>query len=264
MGYGKIAADFHADMCNHPGFGYSWAERWGGPNVTTFESEGHRAVFNVGDYDCSSSVITAWSKALEGTPYEGALDGATYTGNMRSVFVGSGLFDWVDVSEAEPGDLYLNEANHVAMCQPGGMLSEFSSSETGGIYGERGDQTGWESHITDYYWYPWDGCLKYNGKADDDMIAPDVWNYGLKSFKGIVMSAGDRLVDIQKFFYDLTDYSGRGKDGSNFIQRICWMAAKQEKQNDLLVAIAVKVGIPEEEARKMLEVEPPEEAKGDE
>lgn len=39
------------------------------------------------------------------------------THNMRSVFVGSGLFEWLGMSFlAEPGDLYLSEQNHVDMC----------------------------------------------------------------------------------------------------------------------------------------------------
>ena len=166
------AANIHRFMCDHPGFGYSWEERYGGPDQVAVEG----VALNVGDYDCSSSTITAWRKALEGTSYAGSLDGATYTGNMRRVFVNSGLFDWVPVENAEPGDLYLNESNHVAMCQPDGTLSEFSSNEYGGCYGgERGDQTGWESHVTGYYSYPWDGCLKYNGVADEEEDMYDVF-----------------------------------------------------------------------------------------
>ena len=132
----------------------------------------------VGDYDCSSSSITAWKKALSDTKYKNALDGATYTGNMKDVFVKSGLFEWKPMSFlAEPGDLYLNITNHVAMCQTQypDILSEFSGNEFGGAYGgKRGDQTGWESHITDYYDYPWDGILHYNGKADPPKEVPEV------------------------------------------------------------------------------------------
>lgn len=96
---------------------------------------------------------------------------------MRSVFVNSGLFEWKPMSfSAVRGDIYLNEANHTAMCLDGGKdkvhgydcLGEFSSSETGGIYGQRGDQTGKESSIHEYYNYPWDGILHYNGKADSN------------------------------------------------------------------------------------------------
>jgi hypothetical protein len=53
---------------------------------------------------------------------------------MRSVFVGSGLFEWRGLDFlAEPGDLYLSEANHVAMCQTQypDVLSEFSWGDNG-------------------------------------------------------------------------------------------------------------------------------------
>ena len=81
-------------MCEDSGFGYSWGERYGNSaDPVTYTIEGRKYTINRGDYDCSSSVCTAWQKALEGTKYEGRLDGATFTGNMRSVFVNSGLFD---------------------------------------------------------------------------------------------------------------------------------------------------------------------------
>lgn len=105
-------------------------------------------------------------------------------------------------------------------------------------------------------------CFAAPNYEEDDMSADQVWNHELQG-PNASMPAGQRLVDIQAKFYDTTDYSGRGKEVP-FIARLCWAAAKQEKQNDLLVAIAVKVGIPEEEARKMLDVEPSEEAKEDE
>lgn len=46
------------------------------------------------------------------------------------------------------------------------LLGEFSISETGGIDGEPGDQTGCESWVRDYYSGHWDGILHYNDKAD--------------------------------------------------------------------------------------------------
>lgn len=114
-----------------------------------------------GDRDCSSAIISAYQAA--------GLDvNASYTGNMRSAFLATGKFEWWDVnnSSAQRGDIYLNEANHTAMCVDDGSgpygydaLAEFSISETGGIYGETGDQTGWESHICNYYNYPWDLTL---------------------------------------------------------------------------------------------------------
>ena len=172
----NIAAQIHANMCNDDRFGYSWGERYGGPDTVTWNIEGRDYTIHLGDFDCSSSVITAWQMALEGTDYEGALDGATYTGNMRYVFENSGLFysSWAD---AKRGDVYLNDANHTAMCQDGGndgvfgydCLSEFCINENGEVYGgERGDQTGYEAYIHGYYqyWDGWDATLHYNGKAD--------------------------------------------------------------------------------------------------
>lgn len=181
----NIAAEIHANMCNDSGFGYSWGERYGTwDDPVTWNIEGRDYTIARGDYDCSSSVITAWKTALQGTPYEGVLDGATYTGNMRSVFVDSGLFDVWDTysTNACRGDIYLNDNNHTAMCQDGGSdgvygydaLSEFCINEFGGTYGgQRGDQTGGESHITGYYSYPWSCTLHYNGRADDTSSGND-------------------------------------------------------------------------------------------
>lgn len=169
MKVNEIAAAIHRRMCEDGRFGYSWDERYGhAPETWTIGGE--RYVINVGDYDCSSSVITAWRLALSRTGYAGALDGATYTGDIRSVFAGSGLFAAEPAGfVASTGDLYLNEANHVAMCQTQvpDVLSEFSGNEFGGAHGgRRGDQTGDEAHLGPFYEYPWDCVIHYNGKAD--------------------------------------------------------------------------------------------------
>lgn len=156
---GQFAADVHWRMCDDPRFGYSWVERWGAYPLH-WDVDGVPIVVMAGDYDCSSSSITAWRIAMRAAGFESPLPDASYTGNMKAAFLATGLFEWrTDFANAQPGDLYLNEGLHVAMCQGGGRLSEFSSSETGGTSGQRGDQTGWESHVTGYYSYPWDGYL---------------------------------------------------------------------------------------------------------
>ena len=142
MRVNEIAAQIHRKMATDSRFGYSWEERWGA-KPETWTIDGKKYTINVGDYDCSSSCITAWKLALTYTKYKGALDGATYTGNMREVFVGSGLFEWKPMS-----------------------LSEFSWGDNGAYGNKRGDQTGQESSVHGYYDYPWDGILHYNGKAD--------------------------------------------------------------------------------------------------
>ena len=165
MTLNEIAAAIHARMCNDDRFGYSWEERWGATWETwTIDGKDYR--IKVGDYDCSSSSITAWATALQGTPWEGALDGATYTGNMSDVFCGSGLFERKPMSFlAEPGDLYLNDENHVAMCQTQypDVLSEFSWGDNGAYGNRRGDQSGWEAHVCSYYDYPWNAILHFVG-----------------------------------------------------------------------------------------------------
>lgn len=158
-----LAADIHKRMVEDDRFGYSWYERYGA-TVERWTVDGHSFEIKVGDYDCSSSTITAWRIALAAVGV--TLGNAIYTGNMEPVFLATGLFDWVPVSQAQRGDLYLNEEKHVAMCQGGGQLSEFSRSETGGISGKRGDQTGWEAKMGGYYNYPWDGCLHYKGNQE--------------------------------------------------------------------------------------------------
>jgi len=175
---GDVAATIHYDMCVDEANGYSQAPvRWGGdsPHGTkTVRVGGRDYTYKRGSYDCSSSVITAWRLALQGTPYEGALDAATYTGDMRDVFVGSGLFT-ASYTPAKRGDVYLAESKHTAMCQDGGSdgvlgydaLSEFNRNEMhGATNGRVGDQDGGESVIRGYYDDGWNTVLHYNGKAD--------------------------------------------------------------------------------------------------
>ncbi len=119
-----------------------------------------------GDRDCSSAVCEAWELALAGTQYDGLITRYNWTGGMREMFLGSGLFSWQPVSfAAQRGDVWLDESTHTAMCMGGGKIAHFSGSETGGIDGAPGDQTGRESRIQDWYRGSWDGVLHYNGKA---------------------------------------------------------------------------------------------------
>lgn len=186
-----LAADIHKRMCDDDRFGYSWSERYGA-YADVLSIDGQQVTVQVGDYDCSSSTITAWRLAFMAAGLGDILSGATYTGNMKWVFLRTGFFEWrTDFANAEKGDLFLDEDQHVAMCQGSGMLSEFSSNEFGGAYGgARGDQTGWEAHVTAFYRGNWDGYLHYIGdleivdggimaiaKADLDAIAATVNSY---------------------------------------------------------------------------------------
>ena len=119
-----------------------------------------------GDYDCSAAVIQAWENA--GVPVK--TKGATYTGNMRSVFLANGFKDVTSQvnlntgSGLERGDVLLNYLNHTAMYVGNGQEVEASINERGTTTGgQPGDQTGREFLIRPYRNYPWNCVLRYVG-----------------------------------------------------------------------------------------------------
>ena len=136
--------------------GYDQANRWGP------------------DYDCSSAVIQAWQNA--GVPVKSK--GATYTGNMYSVFKACGFEDVtasVDMSTGaglQRGDVLLNHVHHTAMYCGNGKLVQASINEFGKTTGgQTGDQTGREFYIRGYYNYPWNTVLRYKGSSG---TVPDI------------------------------------------------------------------------------------------
>lgn len=117
-----------------------------------------------GDFDCSSAVIQAWQNA--GVPVKSG--GATYTGDMKNVFLKNGFADVtskVNVATGSGllrGDVLLNEAHHVAMYCENGKEVEASINEKGTAHGGKpGDQTGKEFLVRSYRNYPWDCVLWY-------------------------------------------------------------------------------------------------------
>lgn len=119
-----------------------------------------------GDYDCSSAVIQAWQNA--GVPVKSG--GATYTGDMKNVFLKNGFVDVtskVNVATGSGllrGDVLLNEAHHVAMYCGNGKEVEASINEKGTAHGGKpGDQTGKEFLSRSYRNYPWNCVLRYRG-----------------------------------------------------------------------------------------------------
>ena len=167
----NVAAQIMEHLCTCPLHGYSQPGRHGTSGHCSVPTDTGTIRVTKGDRDCSSAVCEAWELALAGTAFDGLITRYNWTGGMREMFVGSGLFSWKPMSfNAARGDIYLDEENHTAMCirndGTADLLGEFSISETGGIDGEPGDQTGRESWIHDYYSGHWDGILHYNGKAD--------------------------------------------------------------------------------------------------
>lgn len=167
----NVAAQIMERLCTCPLHGYSQPGRHGTSGHCSVSTDAGTIKVTKGDRDCSSAVCEAWELALAGSPHDGLITRYNWTGGMREMFVGSGLFSWEPMSfNASRGDIYLDEENHTAMCirndGTADLLGEFSISETGGIDGEPGDQTGRESWVHHYYSGSWDGILHYNGKAD--------------------------------------------------------------------------------------------------
>lgn len=151
-----------------PAHGYDQQYRWG----------------QRGDYDCSSAVITAWE--LAGVPVKSG--GATYTGNMRGVFLRCGfedvtsLIDLASGSGLQRGDVLINVVHHTAMYCGGGREVEASINELGGTTGgQPGDQTGREFLMRPYRNYPWDCVLRYGGGSGAAAARPGpVYEYSVK------------------------------------------------------------------------------------
>lgn len=200
----EIAVQLMEHLCNHDWHGYSQVSRYGDGEGTCPVTIGGKTYYlEQGDRDCSSGVITAFEAAGI------SCGGATYTGNMRSCMVGTGNFRWHPMSDgyiAQRGDVYLNESDHTAMCISAvpDMLAEFSISETGGIDGAEGDQTGRESYIHDYYDYPWDGILECictdtdSGTAGDKPTdEPATDNGGIDICYSVMLKDGTVLPEIK-------------------------------------------------------------------
>ena len=254
----NVAATLMEHLVDDTAHGYTQAGgRWGSGGYETVEVDGAGYSIALGDRDCSSAVIDCWRHALIGTDFEGSLDAATYTGDMRSVFTASGLFEWHPMGDgyiAQRGDVYLNEASHTAMCISAvpDMLAEFSINEFGGIVGGQvGDQTGYEAKRGAYYSFPWDGILAYNGKADvmaltdDDCrrIADQVWRYMLGSEDGDA-DAGNYMREIRRNSRELTrtdDPTGRGSEHTMQF-RLAFVGARLDEIEKRIEQIAAKVG----------------------
>ena len=176
----EVAVELMKHLVNHDWHGYSQYSRWGdGEGTCDIAIAGKVYHLEQGDRDCSSAIISAFEAAGI------SCGGATYTGNMRSCMVGTGNFVWHPMSSgyiAKPGDVYLNEVYHTAMCTSAvpDLLVEFCISETGGIDGAEGDQTGYESYEHAYYDRPWDGILECVNTEPAD-AAKDKW---VKDTKG--------------------------------------------------------------------------------
>lgn len=114
---------------------------------------------NGGNCDCSSLVIRCLKEAGFDT------GSAINTVNLSAQLMARG---WVRLSPTvakQPGDILLNDVHHVAAMISYTQLAQASISENGTAYGRGGDQTGRETNISNYYNYPWNAVLRWNGES---------------------------------------------------------------------------------------------------
>lgn len=154
----ESAVNWAVKIANDNSHGYDQNSRWG-PN-----------------YDCSSLVISAFEQA----GYKVKSGGATYIGNMKSVFLRYGFSDVTSKIALSTGmglkrgDVLLNTKSHTALVvEDGGKtIVNASINENGKTTGGRsGDQTGREIYTRGYYNYPWDVVLRYNESASSSSSA---------------------------------------------------------------------------------------------
>ncbi len=130
--------------CDVASLGYSQSDRWD--------------IRDGGNADCSSLVIWCLREAGFDT------GSATYTGNLSANLTARGWARLPNDGNPLPGDILLNDADHVAVYIGGGRLAQASMSEYGTAWGSGGDQTGGETNTNPYYDYPWDCYLRFTGQ----------------------------------------------------------------------------------------------------
>lgn len=154
------------------------------------------------DTDCSMLVILAYKNA--GLPLT-----CTYTGNMRADMLARGFKDvtkTVDLPSGAglaAGDVLLHEVHHAALYIGSGKIVHATGNELGGVTGGKpGDQTGREICVANYFNYPWQYVLRYEGKATAETPAQPVSDtYVVQSgdtLSAISWRVGVSVVDLAK------------------------------------------------------------------
>ena len=126
-----------------------WAEA-----IAADDSHGYSQVHrNSPDYDCSSFVGTALSNAGF------AVSKYSTTRNLEAQLIKAGFKKcsrpW------KRGDIHLAAGHHVTMSTDATNIVHASQSETGGIDGKTGDQTGKEICVRSYYDLPYSNLVHY-------------------------------------------------------------------------------------------------------
>lgn len=134
------AINWAVSIANDDSHGYDQNNRWGP------------------DYDCSSLIIQAFENA--GCPVK--TNGATYTGNMQSVFSETGfqVLTYTGNDSLIRGDVLLRDG-HTALYMGNGQVVSAHINENGETTGgTSGDQTGQEIDVSSYISTNWEVVLR--------------------------------------------------------------------------------------------------------
>jgi len=208
MGKIETATQWMIDLANDDSHGYDQDSRWGP------------------DYDCSSSVISAWQYA--GVPVK--TKGASSTYDMKNVFLSCGftnVISSVNVSTGaglKRGDV-LHRSGHTAMYignnkQVAAHLNEKGTTKGG----KTGDQTGKEISVSAYSnssSNPWTAVLRYTAEAETTPTQPTTkageWIQGsngkwwYRHTDGTCTKSDWELIDGSWYYFDADDRMGSGQ-----------------------------------------------------
>ena len=154
-------------LVRHDAHGYSQPARAGdGTEEEVRLSDGERVIVHGGDYDCSEAVRVAVDCALSGSHY-GPI-AYMWTGNERDALLSVG-FEEVSPWKARNGDVLLRKGHTEMVIARDGALTQagFRQSETGGIRGKKGDQTGREATYSGFRPEAWQMAFRYAGPEKD-------------------------------------------------------------------------------------------------
>lgn len=220
----ESAVNWVVKIANDNSHGYDQSSRWG-PN-----------------YDCSSLVISAFEQA--GCKVKSG--GATYTGNMKSVFLRYGFSDVTSKIALSTGmglkrgDVLLNTKSHTALVvEDGGKtIVNASINENGKTTGGRsGDQTGREIYTRGYYNYPWDVVLRYNESSSSSSSASSSdKEYSLSDNFGTGGNAvGDKFSANANETYKLIV---SGNDITSYVGSLSWQNSIDELATKMSFEVA--------------------------